>query len=369
MLDDKRLETQPLEQSSPGLFAKILTKLSAFFTRGENFAFIEGGLYVHSRRISAKLQARPGYPKDFSGKAFIRFSPRWFRGGQTTVGAILVSGFGRFGNSIIQTLNATELAHVLECQLILHHRFDLIRNSTVNFSHGITLRQTSHRLSGESLGPLILWRTRAMNGTALLSSPCSPLSSATRTAMSEALKWPQVANHSSKGSLTLHIRSGDVFSERPHPGYGQPPLSFYTRVILHNRPTKVVLLLEDNLNPVAAKLVSWCQARGIPVTKNSGGLESAVSELLAAGAVAAGRGTFVPAALSLKPKERDIYLFEPGSEPLLCDRLHTIYEVRDADGKYAREILDHNWNNTPAQKKLMVSYPEASLTDVSKRKS
>jgi len=86
--------------------------------------------------------------------------------------------------------------------------------------------------------------------------------------------------------------------------------------------------------------------------------------------VAAGRGTFVPAALSLKPKERDILsFFEPGSEPLLCDRLHTIYEVRDADGKYAREILDHNWNNTPAQKKLMVSYPEASLTDVSKRKS
>jgi hypothetical protein len=92
-----------------------------------------------------------------------------------------------------------------------------------------------------------------------------------------------------------------------------------------------------------------------------------VSELIAAGAVAAGRGTFVPAALSLESKERDIYLFEPGSEPLLCDRLHTIYEIRDADGKYAREILDHNWNNTPAQKKLMVSYPETSLTNVIER--
>lgn len=187
--------------------------------------------------------------------------------------------------------------------------------------------------------------------------------------MSYALNWPQSANHASKGGLTLHIRSGDVFSEHPHPGYGQPPLSFYTRVILHNKPKNVVVLSEDHLNPVVAELVSWCQVRGLLVTQISSGLASTVSELVAAEALAAGRGTFVPAALSLKPKERDIYLFEPGSEPLLCDQLNKIYEVRDADGHYAREILNHNWNNTPAQRELMVSYPETSLSDVIKRKS
>ncbi|MEO0375230.1 MAG: hypothetical protein AAF329_11525 [Cyanobacteria bacterium P01_A01_bin.17] len=49
-------------------------------------------------------------------------------------------------------------------------------------------------------------------------------------------------------TLVIHIRSGDIFSERPHPGLLPPPLSFYLEVIEKFSFSKIVVVAEDSEN-------------------------------------------------------------------------------------------------------------------------
>lgn len=53
--------------------------------------------------------------------------------------------------------------------------------------------------------------------------------------------------YSPENTLFIHIRSGDIFGQNPHPGYVQPPLCYYTNVI--GDYEKVVAVCEDDKNP------------------------------------------------------------------------------------------------------------------------
>jgi hypothetical protein len=54
-------------------------------------------------------------------------------------------------------------------------------------------------------------------------------------------------------TLVIHVRSGDAFSAHPHGALGQPPLSFYQMVLAELNPSHVVLVFEDEANPVIAR--------------------------------------------------------------------------------------------------------------------
>jgi hypothetical protein len=50
-----------------------------------------------------------------------------------------------------------------------------------------------------------------------------------------------------ENTLFIHVRSGDIFEPNPHPGYVQPPLCYYSRVI--GDFDNVVAVCEDDKNP------------------------------------------------------------------------------------------------------------------------
>ncbi|KAG5189555.1 hypothetical protein JKP88DRAFT_206079 [Tribonema minus] len=44
--------------------------------------------------------------------------------------------------------------------------------------------------------------------------------------------------------LVVHLRSGDIWSEKPHKRYGQPPLSSYAAVLAHRSWKKILIVTE-----------------------------------------------------------------------------------------------------------------------------
>lgn len=48
--------------------------------------------------------------------------------------------------------------------------------------------------------------------------------------------------------LHIHIRSGDICSNNPHPKYLPPPLSYYNNIINNYKDEEIILVSEDKLN-------------------------------------------------------------------------------------------------------------------------
>lgn len=57
--------------------------------------------------------------------------------------------------------------------------------------------------------------------------------------------------------IGIHIRSGDLFQNigNTHSKYLQPPLYFYEKIISENKSKKIVIVYENNKNPVVNKLI------------------------------------------------------------------------------------------------------------------
>ena len=58
-----------------------------------------------------------------------------------------------------------------------------------------------------------------------------------------------------ENDVVIHIRSGDIFSSKPHPEYVPPPLSYYTKEIDKYKYEKIHIICEDTINPVVNELL------------------------------------------------------------------------------------------------------------------
>ncbi|CAM9552717.1 unnamed protein product [Choristocarpus tenellus] len=71
------------------------------------------------------------------------------------------------------------------------------------------------------------------------------------------------------GHLVIHIRSGDVYSEDPHPGYGQPPLEYYIDILGARDWSRVSILAHADddlfLGPVAKTPKMMVEAGAFPL--------------------------------------------------------------------------------------------------------
>ena len=337
-------------------------------TRGNQWAFLDGGLYLRSEPETQAIRESGRVPHDIPGQAMVRFSvfQRRHPVKRDRPLSVLISGVGRAGNSIIQTMNSVAIANALETSSIRYHQFDLIDNRRVDLGAGVTLTRIKPWGRHIRPAPRILWKTRATKGDQLLLDPCSPQGMNVRAALSQVMFPDGPRGEEQVGTLTIHVRSGDIFSRNPHPGYGQPPLAFYTAVIQKIKPPQVLIVSEDHLNPVADALVSWCTEQGVVVKHHCLGLVDTMEQLFSAETIACGRGTFVPAIASLSPVAQNIYVFEPGNLQLLCDATISVYAVRDTHGEYREKILSQNWHNSEDQRALMLSYPETHLSEAEK---
>ena len=162
-------------------------------------------------------------------------------------------------------------------------------------------------------------------------------------------------------SVVIHIRSGDVFRRdgKVHPGYGQPPLGYYTSIIEREGYEDIRLVFEDRENPVIDALESFLQRRGIRYSLPGSCLADDIALLLSARNVIAGFGTFVPAILALSTNIEHAFFMNGRPDQLLPK--HVICTVLFDRGSYTSRILRNNWDNSEAARRLMLDYEADSL--------
>lgn len=331
--------------------------------RGERFFLAFGGLYVRSSRWTTDVDTnlRNHIPHVARGSAFLRWGV--LRSPQNL--AVLIDGVGRFGNSIAQVLNALEIARKLQSRSILYHRFDAIQNDSVDLGNNISLERVRPFPVARRRPPTIVWRTSAITPAILFCNPCEEWFEKPRIALRNATRvrkfsgTPKQVNR----ELTIHIRGGDVFSRNPEEMYGQPPWAFYQRVLESQRWERVVVVSEDDRNPVVDHIAQWCLQNGIRPVNAGGSFSSAVEAISMGRNLVSATGTFLPAITYLSGGERVLYQFHVAPSPFVCNRITTVKVVRDRSEHYVKSVMSNNWENSESQKILMVSYPLENLSD------
>jgi hypothetical protein len=334
--------------------------------RGTNFFIAAGGGYVKSAQISEAITAKiaSSIPNAPSGSAFVRWG---LTPSNLDSLSVLITGVGRLGNSIIQTINALVIARCLNSTSILYPLFEAIGNRELLLDGGVSARQMKMLRSSEQGKPRIIWRTYAMKPEGVITSPCTPDFQIARKSLARALGIETTLRENAKDEklLTIYLRSGDIFSPNPERNYGQPPWSFYEKILLSENWTEVRLISEDKNSPTHDLIGHWCESHGLRITETDPRLNEAIAEITQSTSLVSARGTFVPALLFLSPAKRNLYIFHELPNPLICLDESTVFVVRDLREEYVKALMSKNWKNTAEQRALMKTYPLSNLSDVS----
>jgi len=269
---------------------------------------------------------------------------------------------GRFGNAIRDIVSATAVARKHHLGHLVLQGFSLFSSAGELANPGLThtegglkmwIERKSRRAEEQQVPrALILWSRRSVQ---LVND--SSAWAETKSALPSTLKahvWGQ-------DTVVVHIRGGDVFGGRNPPAYGQPPLSFYLWVLAKRQWHNVVIVHQDDTNPVLAPLIEACHKQGLNVKTFSGSLVEDLTLLLGAHTIVAGRGTFIPAVVGLSDTIRSVYYFEDKFVLFPEKPEIGITRVIDAHGLYRKELLSNNWANSPDQRARMVEYPMSHL--------
>lgn len=235
---------------------------------------------------------------------------------------------GRFGNNFIQFMKVLTLSKIFHYRFIaIPYNFLLLKNTFVAGNITIQIKKNI---------------TKLLRGT-FFYVPIKIDYTLINLFRSEFLK--NIPNVSfDEDSLCIHIRSGDIFGNRPHPFYAQPPLNYYLDILKMRKWKNVTLIAEDTKNPVIPKLIE----KGLHIRKNT--FINDLSYLIYSYNLAIGFGTFGPAIAHLAPHIKLLFIFRSvGVE---------IYPHYDCfpDDLYVNNLIG-KWKNTAYQRQLLlISY-------------
>lgn len=243
--------------------------------------------------------------------------------------------YGRLGNNILQIGHIIDLAIMYRHNIKFnskHELFDLsiIENyfNKYNNSKIITDRHNFHYLNILSYSPK--WNLKLNN--------ISDVFGQNDEIKIKLLKDSFLVKNVKKlpeNDLVIHIRSGDIFSSNPHPNYVPPPLEYYTKQIAKKNYDKIIIVCEDQINPVVNKLLELY--KHAVYKKNS--LTEDIEIILGASNIIYSVGTFVSA---LK---------------LLSDNINYIYgndfNNKEFDDYYK---IMKPWKNTEKQREYILTY-------------
>lgn len=144
-------------------------------------------------------------------------------------------------------------------------------------------------------------------------------------------------NKLSENDLVIHIRSGDIFSERPHHKYVPPPLAYYTKQIGKYEYEKIYIICEDTINPVVNELLKLY--KNAIWKKNT--LEQDIRIILGATNIIFSVGTFIPSLMLLSNNNKYLY-----------------GECSASDNKELKEYykIMSPWRNTKEQRDYILTY-------------
>ena len=137
-------------------------------------------------------------------------------------------------------------------------------------------------------------------------------------------------NKLNENDVVIHIRSGDIFSSKPHPNYVPPPLSYYTKEIDKYKYEKIRIICEDTINPVVNELLKLY--KNAVYEKNT--LEKDIRIILGATNIIFSVGTFIPS----------LMLFSNNNKYLSLPKLKKYYKIMKP------------WKNTIKQCNYILTY-------------
>ena len=163
--------------------------------------------------------------------------------------------------------------------------------------------------------------------------------------------------------LVIHFRSGDIFANSsPHPNYGQPPFSFYQKVIEQEKPDRCILVFQDRGNVCIEQVEYFLTNQSIPFICQSSDVYSDIACLKSSVNLIVARGTFGDAITLLTNRLKKVYFFEDLYKfELALLRGAKVFRVSDNTGEFKGQVLTGNWQNTEEQKKLMLNYDASNL--------
>ena len=145
--------------------------------------------------------------------------------------------------------------------------------------------------------------------------------------------------------LVIHIRSGDIFTSKPHPGYIIPPLSYYKNIIEQKKYKNIYLLAEDRLNPCIDQLIKLYPT----IIFKLQSLEEDIKIILAARNIVMSFGTFIPSLLMLSNNKKNVY------SPSYSGYNNPDCRVHITDLQEYHNIMTP-WRNTVEQREIMLTY-------------
>lgn len=160
--------------------------------------------------------------------------------------------------------------------------------------------------------------------------------------------------------LVVYFRSGDIF-HHPHLGYGQPPLSFYKKIVKLRKWSKIYCVYQDKSNPIIQPFIEYVSNLDIEIREVSGSLEDDIKFLLSSINLVAAPGTFTWAISLISENLRNVFYFNRIDAINFSEiRLNEI-KFYDLSGRYVKSIMSNNWENSMAQRELMLNYPEDEI--------
>ncbi|MFZ1024705.1 MAG: discoidin domain-containing protein [Limnoraphis robusta] len=271
--------------------------------------------------------------------------------------AIKITKALRFGNSVRQLSRAYNIAKDIGVLRIYLPNFWYMREGKYDTPSGLQIINTNQAdLSSERI---------VLEGIFFYGKTLAPLSKTkpnpyfTMVDLIDTLHLKHSAKPLGENDLVIHIRSGDIF-KNPHLAYGQPPLSFYQKIVELKTWYSISLVFEDKSNPIIDPLINFAKQHCPEVHEISGNLRSDIEYLLQAQVLVVSRGTFAGGIAAISKNIKVVYHFETnfdtfGNPNISCLRLI------DKKGFYKSEILSNNWKNTESQRQLMLDYPSHAL--------
>ena len=342
----------------------IRRRLHLFLTRGDHFIVLAGHLYLPQSGFFSRWlpeQDHSNLGPEFSVFTRVRLGPR-HRKLTNRDTAILISGFGRFGNMVIQVWNTVLVAKRLGIERVLYWNNARLSSREIELIPGVHLTRADSLGNERTAPPTHLIRTRAFSVARAPEGLSFQEIASLRNSLSAAIFSDRLpATSLGTEVLTIHLRSGDVFWNEPHKDYGQPPFAFYELVVKSKKWEKVILVSEDQENPCFALVTDLCDRLNLETHVTGRSLDEALDAIANASTLVMSRGTFVASILWLAPANRHIFTFGSDNLPPFPLENTSITHVIDAKGTYESQVLNGNWRNNGEQRGLMVSYPTSSL--------
>lgn len=295
------------------------------------------GFHIEEFEIIAQLHIGMFKLKDFAEK-LLRVAPGKHHIDKTRpITALLIGGYGRLGNNIIQVLNALSIATDLSIKKIYIPTTYWFINTSLVIDGFVFLK------NGNSNGENVFSDNFYFPYKEIDYNQNRTLHVLRKHFQSQIPKL-----NLSDDKLVIHIRSGDLFTHNtPTDNYSQPSYCFFSQVIDKFNKKNVEVFAEDRKNPVTNEL----EKQKIKITHAD--LLTTVSNIFYARNVAFGYGTFAVSICRISTIPKNVYVF--GNMKYHIGYQDPRFKVYINEMSKDFKAIMYPWRNSDKQRKCLVN--------------